>query len=106
MIEQMNAFAANAPVASGDGSLPAMDFVMNTGDISDSQQYNETLWNRQLIEGGTIAPGSGVDPASSIDTNPLCPAAQIAAVGGIRDAATPTDYTGVQDRDDWPDGQE
>lgn len=106
MIEQMNSFAANAPVASGDGSKPPMDFVMNTGDISDSQQYNETLWNRQLIEGGTITPGSGVDPASSIDTNPLCPAAAIATLGGIRDAATPTDYTGVQDRDDWPNSKE
>ena len=106
MIEQMNAFAANAPVASGDGSKPTMDFVMNTGDISDSQQYNETLWNRQLIEGGTLNPGSGVDPAASIGTNPLCPADTIAAVGGIKDVATPGNYTGVQDRDDWPSGQE
>jgi len=106
MMQQMNAFAANAPVASGDGSKPAMDFVMNTGDISDSQQYNETLWNRTLMEGGTINPGSGVDPASSIDTNPLCPSAQIAAVGGIKDSATPGNYTGVQDRNDWPNAQE
>ncbi|MGB0121119.1 MAG: CARDB domain-containing protein [Solirubrobacterales bacterium] len=106
MIEQMNSFAANAPVASGDGSLPPMDFVMNTGDISDSQQFNETVWNRTLIEGGTITPGSGVNPASSIDTNPLCPSAQIATLGGIKDAATPTNYTGVQDRDDWPGAKE
>jgi len=106
MIEQMNSFAANAPVASGDGSKPPMDFVMNTGDISDSQQFNETTWNRQLIEGGTITPGSGVDPTSSIGTNPLCPADQITALGGIKDAATPTNYTGVQDRDDWPGAKE
>ena len=106
MIRQMNAFAANAPVASGDGTKPAMSFVMNTGDISDSQQYNETLWNRQLIEGDMINPGSGVDPTSSIDTNPLCPSAQITALGGIKDAATPTNYTGVQDRDDWPGSKE
>lgn len=106
MIKQMNAFAANAPVTNGDGSKPPMDFVMNTGDISDSQQYNETLWNRQLIEGGTVAPGSGVDPTSSINTNPLCPATQIAALGGIKDEATPQLYTGVQDRADWPNSQE
>ena len=106
MMEQMNAFAANAPVASGDGSKPPMDFVMNTGDISDSQQYNETLWNRQLMEGGTVSPGSGINPASSIDSNPLCPSATIAEVGGMKDSATPADYTGVQDRDDWPGAQE
>ena len=102
MIEQMNSFATNAPVLSGDGTKPPMDFVMNTGDISDSQQFNETVWNRQLIEGGQINPGSGVNPAASIDTNPLCPSTQIRALGEIKDAATPTDYTGVQDRDDWP----
>jgi hypothetical protein len=106
MIKQMNAFAANAPVASGDGSKPPMDFVMNTGDISDSQQFNETLWNRQLIEGGPITPGSGVDPASSIDTNPLCPSDTINLVGGMRDELTPHFYTGVQDRDDWPGSRE
>ncbi|MGK2955380.1 MAG: CARDB domain-containing protein [Solirubrobacterales bacterium] len=103
MIEQMNAFAANAPVASGDGSKPAMDFVMNTGDISDSQQYNETLWNRQLIEGGTIDPGSGIDPAASLGVNPLCPNS---IAGDLQDPGTPDNYTGVQDRADWPTSQE
>jgi 3',5'-cyclic AMP phosphodiesterase CpdA len=101
MIEQMNAFAQNAPVAAGDGSKPAMDFVMNTGDIADSQQYNEVLWNRQLLEGSMVNPGSGIDPTSSIGTNPLCPEGLT-----IADAATPTNYTGVQDRSDWPNGQE
>lgn len=99
MIEQMNAFAKNAPRKAGNGKKPAMDFVMNTGDISDSQQYNETLWSRQLIEGGTINPGSGVDPAPSIGTNPLCPAGL-----PIADAADPKKYTGVQDPADWPGG--
>ncbi|MBK8293871.1 MAG: hypothetical protein IPK93_03500 [Solirubrobacterales bacterium] len=99
MIKQMNAFADNAPKRAGSGKRPAMDFVMNTGDIADSQQNNEVLWNRQLIEGGTVDPGSGVDPAPYIGTNPLCP------VGlPIADAANPEKYTGVQDRSDWPAG--
>ena len=98
MIKQMNAFAQNAPVANGDSSKPGMDFVINTGDISDSQQYNETLWNRQLIEGGTIDPGSGVAPPTPGST-PLCPTGLT-----IRDSADPGLYTGVQDRADWPVG--
>ena len=59
--------------AAATAPSPACHFVMNTGDISDSQQYNETLWNRQLIEGGMINPGSGVDPTSSIDVQPALP---------------------------------
>ena len=98
MIQQMNAFAANAPVANGDSTKPGMDFVMNTGDIADSQQANEVLWNRQLIDGDMVDPGSGVDPTPSIGVNPLCPA------GTYHDTATPSNYTGVQDPNDWPAG--
>ncbi|MBK5232497.1 MAG: metallophosphoesterase [Thermoleophilia bacterium] len=96
MIEQMNAFAANAPTANGDGSKPGMEFVVNTGDISDSQQYNETLWNRQLVEGDMVDPGSGETPPA-LGTNPLCPNSLT-----IADTGSPSSYTGVQDRDDWP----
>lgn len=101
IIKQMNAFSGSPPNRSGIGRpRAAMDFVINTGDIADSQQYNEVLWNRQLVEGGVIDPGSGVDPAPHIGTNPLCPADLT-----IQDAADPSLYTGVQDRDDWPGGQ-
>lgn len=98
MIEQMNTFADNAPATAGDGSKPGMEFVVNTGDISDSQQYNETLWNRQLIEGEMIDPGSGVAPPAA-GTNTLCPNSLT-----IADETNPELYTGVQDRDDWPAG--
>ena len=38
-----------------------MDLALLTGDQSDNQQYNETLWVRQLIEGGApLTPNSGI----------------------------------------------
>lgn len=102
IIKQMNAFSDSPPSRSGFGRARArMDFVINTGDIADSQQYNEVLWNRQLVEGDLINPGSGVDPAPYVGTNPFCPTDL-----AIRDAANPSLYTGVQDRSDWPGGQE
>jgi 3',5'-cyclic AMP phosphodiesterase CpdA len=100
IIRQMNSFAERPPNRAGIGSRTRMDFVVNTGDIADSQQYNEVLWNRQLIEGGVVNPNSGIDPAPSVGKNPLCPESL-----EIQDAAKPDLYTGVQDRDDWPGGQ-
>ena len=97
MIRQFNAFSAKPPHAAKGGVKPKMDFVVNTGDISDNNQYNEALWNLQLIEGQTVNPGSGVDPASSIGNHPLCPNGM-----NVLNAADPSAYTGVQDRDEWP----
>ena len=97
MIRQFNSFSAKPPNRARGGVKPKMDFVVNTGDISDNNHYNEALWNLQLIEGKTVNPGSGVDPASSIGKHPLCPAGM-----NVRDADDPTRYTGVQDRDEWP----
>ncbi len=92
MIRQVNSFAAAAPVAAGDGSRPAMDYSIDTGDSADSQQLNETRWVRTLIEGGQLDPNSGVDPAGY--THPFCPA-------GVPGAAEAEGYTGVQDYDDY-----
>ena len=97
MIRQFNYFANRAPQQAKGNVKPSMDFVVNTGDISDNNQYNEALWNLQLIEGKTVNPGSGVDPASSIGTNPLCPAGM-----NVLDSTDPSLYTGTQDRNDWP----
>jgi metallophosphoesterase (TIGR03767 family) len=102
IIEQMNAFAGNAPNVDLNDRRRRMDFVVNTGDIADSQQYNEVLWNRQLVEGSIVNPNSGVDPAPYVGNNPLCPESMAA----IRDEANPGLYTGVQDRNDWPSGSE
>lgn len=96
MIRQVNAFAAAGPVAAGDGSRAAMDFVVDTGDSADSQQLNETEWVRTLLEGGQLDPGSGVDPSGY--SHPLCP---LVGVPGAAEAAA---YTGVQDYDDYVEG--
>jgi 3',5'-cyclic AMP phosphodiesterase CpdA len=95
MVDRMNQLASGSP----NGAGKRMDFLVNSGDVADNQQYNEVLWNRQLLEGGTIDPGSGTDPTASIGTNPLCP------VGlEIQDGNDPDAYTGVQDIDDWEVG--
>jgi 3',5'-cyclic AMP phosphodiesterase CpdA len=97
-IRQLNAFAAASPLAAGDGSHRAMDLTINTGDAADSQQLNETEWVRTLMEGGTLNPGSGTDPSTSPD--PFC----AGAAPLMPDAATPSNYTGVQDYDDYAEG--
>lgn len=98
MIRQLNAFAAagSAPIPAGDGSRAAMDFTIDTGDSADSQQLNETLWVRTLLEGGSLNPNSGVDKSKY--SHPLCPNF---FVPGAAEAAR---YTGVQDYDDYLEG--
>ncbi|HEV2857709.1 MAG TPA: hypothetical protein VGW80_04825 [Solirubrobacterales bacterium] len=96
MIRQIDAFSGASPVASGDGSRAAMNFAIDTGDSADSQQLNETEWVRTLLEGGTLDPNSGIDPAGY--THPLCPPV------GVPGAAEAARYTGVQDYDDYVEG--
>jgi len=96
MIRQVNAFSGASPVAAGDSSRAAMNFAIDTGDSADSQQLNETEWVRTLLEGGTLDPGSGIDPA--LYSHPLCPAI------GVPGAAEAARYTGVQDYDDYIPG--
>ncbi len=96
MIRQVNQFTAASPVADGAGAHRAMDFTIETGDAADSQQLNETLWVRTLLEGGSLNPNSGVSKATY--SHPLCPNL---FVPGAAEAAR---YTGVQDYDDWFEG--
>ncbi|HEV2727250.1 MAG TPA: hypothetical protein VGV34_03095, partial [Solirubrobacterales bacterium] len=44
MVRQVNRFTATSPVADGSGNRSAMELTINTGDLADSQQLNETLW--------------------------------------------------------------
>jgi metallophosphoesterase (TIGR03767 family) len=98
MVRQVDAFAAASPIAGAKGKRRHMDFTLDAGDSADNQQLNETRWVRTILEGGTLNPGSGVDPATS--DNPLC-----AGLGsGIADANDPSKYTGVQDYDDYAEG--
>lgn len=96
MIRQVNKFAGASPVADGSGAHRAMDFSIDTGDSADSQQLNETLWVRTLLEGGNLNPNSGVSKATY--SNPLCPNF---FVPGAAEAAR---YTGVQDYNDYLEG--
>jgi metallophosphoesterase (TIGR03767 family) len=96
MIRQVNQFAAASPVADGSGAHSAMDLTINTGDSADSQQLNETLWVRTLLEGGALNPNSGVNKATY--SHLLCPNL---LVPGAAEAAR---YTGVQDYQDYIEG--
>jgi hypothetical protein len=96
MIKQVNQFAAASPVADGSGAHSAMDFTIDTGDSTDSQQLNEALWVRTLLEGGALNPNSGVSKATY--SNLLCPNL---LVPGAAEAAR---YTGVQDYNDYVEG--
>jgi metallophosphoesterase (TIGR03767 family) len=96
MVRQVNAFTAASPVPAGDGSRAAMAFSLETGDLADSQQLNETEWVRTLLEGGQLDPNSGIDPTGY--THQTCP-----VLGGPSAAEAPK-YTGVQDYDDYTEG--
>jgi metallophosphoesterase (TIGR03767 family) len=98
MVHQLNAFMAASPLANGNGAHSPMDFTINTGDSADNQQLNETRAVRAILEGGTVSPGSGIDPADSED--PAC----VALAPQIVDADNPELYTGVQDYDDYVEG--
>ena len=83
----------------GGGARAPMDLALVTGDQSDNQQYNETLWVRQLIEGGEpLTPNSGIK--SDYSECPPLSQAELQAretAGEIPDEPT---YMGVQDYDD------
>jgi 3',5'-cyclic AMP phosphodiesterase CpdA len=96
MIRQVNQFTAASPVADGSGARSAMELTINTGDLSDNQQLNETLWVRTLLEGGSLNPNSGVSKSGY--SHPLCPNL---FVPGAAEAAR---YTGVQDYNDYIEG--
>jgi hypothetical protein len=96
---QLNHFTTASPHAQGGGARAAMDLALVTGDQSDNQQYNETLWVRQLIEGGSpLTPNSGIksDYAECPPTDKLELQTRETA-GQIPDEPT---YMGVQDYDD------
>ena len=72
-----------------------MDFALTTGDNADNQQYNENVWVRQLLEGGSsLSPNSGVRTSYN-----ECSSISDAALT-LRDffgAPAEPIYTGVQD---------
>ena len=94
-VRQINEFAPASPVTQRRGRRAAMDMVLMTGDQADNQQFNETEWVRTLLEGGVLDPNSGTDPSS-------CPPGQTPS----GQTADPELYAGVQDYDDYVEGQQ
>ena len=94
-VRQINEFADASPVTHRGGSQAAMDMVLMTGDQADNQQLNETDWVVRLLEGGPLDPNSGTDPSS-------CPPGQ----QPTGQTADPELYAGVQDYDDYTEGQQ
>ena len=108
-IRQVNAFAAS-PVQQGDGTAGELDLALVTGDATDSQQLNEAVWARDLLEGnGPVTFNSGLtDPAEyspSKLTDPTCLEFVDDRGGPGAAAAEGARYTGVQDYDDYPAGE-
>ncbi len=94
-IRQINRFAGASPVRQGNGRRARMAYSLLTGDLADSQQYNETLWVRQLIEGQGIDPNSGTG-----DLSPCTPVARTVLAPKVA-AGEARRYTGVQDYSDY-----
>jgi 3',5'-cyclic AMP phosphodiesterase CpdA len=95
-LRQVNAFADASPVRQGDGTRAPMNFGLITGDNSDNQQRNETIWVRQLLEGGTIDPNSGRRVDEYAECGPVIAQALLA-----RETPPEPAYTGVQDYADY-----
>ena len=94
-IRNMNRFLTS-PVPQGGGERARMGFALMTGDLADNQHLNETEWVRTLLEGGTLDPNSGsANPADYSSCPPGTP--------GPEEAAR---YTGVQDYDDYVEGNQ
>jgi metallophosphoesterase (TIGR03767 family) len=92
-VRQMNHFRTS-PVPQGDGSRARMTNAVMTGDLADNMQRNETLWVRELLEGGRINPGSGTTDLSGTTCAGL-------PTDLISDFDDPSRYTGVGDYDDY-----
>jgi metallophosphoesterase (TIGR03767 family) len=87
-----------SPFRQGNGNRARMGFVLNTGDMADSAQVNETQQYIDVLEGGEVDPFSG-EPISA--SNPCPQADEQAEVDALNAAVAARQYTGVQDYDDW-----
>ena len=87
-----------SPFRQGNGKRSKMKFVLNTGDMADSAQLNETRSYIKVLEGGQVDPFSG-KPISA--DNPCPQADDPAEVAALNAAVAARQYTGVQDYDDW-----
>ncbi|MGH2819112.1 MAG: hypothetical protein ACRDJ5_00510, partial [Actinomycetota bacterium] len=105
-VRQVNFFVPDSPFP---GSTRPMDIALITGDQADNNHRNETIWIRELLEGGEalrfdtgIDPtGYGIPPDHPIPL-PGCVEAQLPTnLPGLKAEADANNYTGVQDYDDY-----
>ena len=88
---------ATSPVRQGNGKSAKLHSAILTGDQADNQQFNETLWVRQLIE-----PGSSLDPGSGVNNYGAggCDAVAQTALRQ-KNLDNEPNYVGVQDYEDF-----
>jgi metallophosphoesterase (TIGR03767 family) len=96
-IRNMNANRTSA-VKPGSGKTARLQFAINTGDMADSQQLNETRWVVGILDGGMVDPFSGV-PVN--DQN--CPNQSSETLARLNADVAARRYTGLQDYDDYAD---
>jgi metallophosphoesterase (TIGR03767 family) len=96
LVRNMNA-NRTSPFRQGNGKRSKMRFVLNTGDMADSAQYNEVLWYIQVLEGGAVDPFTGkpIGPGNPCDQANEGQKKQLDAAVAARE------FTGVQDYSDW-----
>jgi metallophosphoesterase (TIGR03767 family) len=97
-IRNMNANRSSR-VKPAKGKSARLAFAINTGDMADSQQFNETNWVVDLLDGNMVDPFSG-KPIT--DTTP-CGNQSAETVARINADVAARRYTGVQDYDDYSD---
>lgn len=98
MVRNMNATRTSA-VKPGKGKNARLQFAINTGDMADSQQLNETQWVVNILDGNMVDPFTG-KPVS--DSNP-CPNQSQETIDRINADVAARRYTGLQDYDDYAD---
>lgn len=98
IVRNMNANRTSR-VSPGSGGNARLQFAINTGDMADSQQLNETRWVTGILDGGTIDPFSG-KPIS--ESNP-CGGQDQATIDRLNADVAARRYTGLQDYDDYAD---
>ena len=98
MVRNMNANRTSA-VKPAKGMNARLQFAINTGDMADSQQLNETRWVVGILDGGLIDPFSG-KPIT--DANP-CGGQSQETIDRLNADVAARRYTGLQDYDDYAD---
>jgi metallophosphoesterase (TIGR03767 family) len=96
MVRNMNANSTSA-VKPVKGKPAKLQFAINTGDMADSQQFNEINYITSILDGKVVDPFSG-KPIT--DTNP-CSGQSAETIARLNADVAARRYTGVQDYSDY-----